>query len=39
MSGIIAKTPQCQSSYNTSKVGVIMLTKSLAMNEQSIIQK
>ncbi|MCL1698412.1 SDR family NAD(P)-dependent oxidoreductase [Lysinibacillus sp. BPa_S21] len=31
MSGIIANTPQCQSSYNTSKAGVIMLTKSLAM--------
>lgn len=31
MSGIIANTPQCQSSYNVSKAGVIMLTKSLAM--------
>ncbi|KKI89274.1 short-chain dehydrogenase [Bacillus sp. SA1-12] len=31
MSGIIANTPQGQSSYNTSKAGVIMLTKSLAM--------
>jgi len=31
MSGIIANTPQCQSSYNASKAGVIMLTKSLAM--------
>ncbi|MBS4197629.1 SDR family NAD(P)-dependent oxidoreductase [Lederbergia citri] len=31
MSGIIVNTPQCQSSYNASKAGVIMLTKSLAM--------
>ncbi|MGM7721459.1 SDR family NAD(P)-dependent oxidoreductase [Metabacillus sp. Hm71] len=31
MSGIIANVPQGQSSYNTSKAGVIMLTKSLAM--------
>ncbi|MGP4041084.1 SDR family NAD(P)-dependent oxidoreductase [Gracilibacillus sp. D59] len=31
MSGIIANTPQCQASYNASKSGVIMLTKSLAM--------
>ncbi|MFE3574677.1 SDR family NAD(P)-dependent oxidoreductase [Lysinibacillus sp. NPDC059133] len=31
MSGVIANTPQCQSSYNASKAGVIMLTKSLAM--------
>ncbi|MEK3888144.1 SDR family NAD(P)-dependent oxidoreductase [Bacillus sp. FSL K6-3431] len=31
MSGLIANTPQCQSSYNASKAGVIMLTKSLAM--------
>ncbi|MDC7783179.1 SDR family NAD(P)-dependent oxidoreductase [Priestia megaterium] len=31
MSGLIANTPQSQSSYNTSKAGVIMLTKSLAM--------
>ncbi|MGE7949263.1 SDR family NAD(P)-dependent oxidoreductase [Lysinibacillus sp. NPDC093688] len=31
MSGIIANTPQRQSSYNASKAGVIMLTKSLAM--------
>ena len=30
MSGIIANTPQCQSAYNASKAGVIMLTKSLA---------
>ncbi|MFC7395510.1 SDR family NAD(P)-dependent oxidoreductase [Scopulibacillus cellulosilyticus] len=30
MSGLIANTPQPQSSYNTSKAGVIMLTKSLA---------
>jgi NAD(P)-dependent dehydrogenase (short-subunit alcohol dehydrogenase family) len=30
MSGIIANTPQCQCSYNASKAGVIMLTKSLA---------
>ncbi|MED4073691.1 SDR family NAD(P)-dependent oxidoreductase [Priestia endophytica] len=31
MSGIIANTPQCQASYNTSKAGVIMLSKSLAL--------
>ncbi len=31
MSGIIVNTPQFQLSYNTSKAGVIMLTKSLAM--------
>lgn len=31
MSGIIVNTPQCQASYNASKAGVIMLTKSLAM--------
>lgn len=31
MSGLIANTPQCQASYNSSKAGVIMLTKSLAM--------
>ena len=30
MSGIIVNTPQCQCAYNTSKAGVIMLTKSLA---------
>jgi len=30
MSGIIANTPQAQCSYNSSKAGVIMLTKSLA---------
>jgi NAD(P)-dependent dehydrogenase (short-subunit alcohol dehydrogenase family) len=30
MSGIISNTPQCQCSYNASKAGVIMLTKSLA---------
>jgi len=30
MSGLIANTPQCQSHYNASKGGVIMLTKSLA---------
>lgn len=30
MSGIIANVPQPQSSYNVSKAGVIMLTKSLA---------
>ena len=30
MSGIIVNTPQGQSSYNASKGGVIMLTKSLA---------
>ncbi|QPM66841.1 SDR family NAD(P)-dependent oxidoreductase [Atribacter laminatus] len=30
MSGLIVNTPQCQSHYNTSKGGVIMLTKSLA---------
>src|SRR5699024_3913158 len=31
MSGLIANKPQEQCSYNASKVGVIMLTKSLAM--------
>lgn len=31
MSGLIVNTPQCQLSYNTSKAGVIMFTKSLAM--------
>jgi len=31
MSGIIANIPQCQASYNASKAGVIMLTKSLAV--------
>ena len=31
MSGIIVNTPQCQAAYNTSKAGVIMLTKSLAV--------
>lgn len=31
MSGVIVNTPQNQLSYNTSKAGVIMLTKSLAM--------
>lgn len=31
MSGLIANKPQEQSSYNASKAGVIMLTKSLAM--------
>ena len=30
MSGIIANHPQPQAAYNTSKAGVIMLTKSLA---------
>jgi len=30
MSGIISNTPQPQAAYNTSKAGVIMLTKSLA---------
>lgn len=30
MSGIIVNTPQSQASYNVSKAGVIMLTKSLA---------
>ena len=30
MSGVIVNTPQCQAAYNTSKAGVIMLTKSLA---------
>jgi NAD(P)-dependent dehydrogenase (short-subunit alcohol dehydrogenase family) len=30
MSGLIANTPQPQASYNVSKAGVIMLTKSLA---------
>jgi NAD(P)-dependent dehydrogenase (short-subunit alcohol dehydrogenase family) len=30
MSGLIVNTPQCQCAYNTSKAGVIMLTKSLA---------
>jgi len=30
MSGIIVNTPQSQAAYNTSKAGVIMLTKSLA---------
>ena len=30
MSGIIVNTPQNQAAYNTSKAGVIMLTKSLA---------
>lgn len=31
MSGLVVNTPQCQASYNASKAGVIMLTKSLAM--------
>jgi len=31
MSGIIVNTPQNQSAYNVSKAGVIMLTKSLAI--------
>ncbi|MFN4226695.1 MAG: SDR family NAD(P)-dependent oxidoreductase [Candidatus Ratteibacteria bacterium] len=31
MSGIIVNTPQPQSHYNTAKAGVIMLTKSLAV--------
>ena len=31
MSGLIANKPQEQASYNASKAGVIMLTKSLAM--------
>src|SRR5699024_8300730 len=31
MSGLIANKPQEQCSYNASKAGVIMLTKSLAM--------
>jgi NAD(P)-dependent dehydrogenase (short-subunit alcohol dehydrogenase family) len=30
MSGVISNTPQPQSAYNSSKAGVIMLTKSLA---------
>ena len=30
MSGVVVNTPQCQSAYNVSKAGVIMLTKSLA---------
>lgn len=30
MSGVVSNTPQCQCSYNASKAGVIMLTKSLA---------
>lgn len=30
MSGLIVNYPQCQASYNTSKAGVIHLTKSLA---------
>ena len=30
MSGVIVNTPQSQAAYNTSKAGVIMLTKSLA---------
>ncbi|HEY5811555.1 MAG TPA: SDR family oxidoreductase, partial [Terrimicrobiaceae bacterium] len=30
MSGVIVNTPQCQTAYNVSKAGVIMLTKSLA---------
>jgi len=30
MSGIVVNTPQSQSSYNASKAGVIMLTKSMA---------
>src|SRR5580704_17792183 len=30
MSGVISNVPQPQSAYNTSKAGVIMLTKSLA---------
>ncbi|MCC6444782.1 MAG: glucose 1-dehydrogenase [Armatimonadetes bacterium] len=30
MSGLVVNTPQCQCSYNASKAGVIMLTKSLA---------
>ena len=31
MSGMIVNTPQCQCAYNASKAGVIMLTKSLAV--------
>ena len=31
MSGIIVNIPQCQAAYNVSKAGVIMLTKSLAV--------
>lgn len=31
MSGLIVNTPQSQAAYNTSKAGVIMLTKSLAI--------
>ncbi len=31
MSGVIVNTPQCQAAYNVSKAGVIMLTKSLAV--------
>ncbi len=30
MSGLVSNRPQCQAAYNTSKAGVIMLTKSLA---------
>lgn len=30
MSGVVVNTPQCQAAYNSSKAGVIMLTKSLA---------
>jgi NAD(P)-dependent dehydrogenase (short-subunit alcohol dehydrogenase family) len=31
MSGVIVNTPQSQAAYNVSKAGVIMLTKSLAV--------
>lgn len=31
MSGVIVNIPQCQASYNSSKAGVIQLTKSLAV--------
>ena len=31
MSGVVVNTPQCQAAYNVSKAGVIMLTKSLAV--------
>ena len=31
MSGVVVNTPQCQAAYNVSKAGVIMLTKSLAL--------
>ncbi|WP_130858988.1 SDR family NAD(P)-dependent oxidoreductase [Gracilibacillus phocaeensis] len=31
ISGLVVNVPQCQAAYNTSKAGVIMLTKSLAL--------